>query len=283
MFVPNADNITARWVCQIAGGGILVAGVAAALALLWSAQRRRAAGARTVAVAHLASLPLSDVHAGVTLIITFLFALASLPRTAGTAFRPDDRALVLGPLLYLCSSVLVVMFCGVHARCGLRRMFLAGPVRPAAAVAKGLVYGLAAIPPVALLSFLISAGLEAWGFAPQHQEVFDWLDDASRAPGARLFMMGAAVFLAPLSEETLFRGILFPCLLRGRSVVVAALVSSLYFATVHLHLASFLPLVVLGMFFSAGYAATGSLLTPITMHALFNFTSLIFYLADPLP
>lgn len=283
MFVPNADSITTRWVCQIAGGGILLAGGAAALALLWLAQRRRGAGVPFPAAARLASLPFSGFHAAVTLGITLLFALASLHPMAENALPPDDRALVLGPLLYACSSVMVVMLCRAHTGCGLRQMFFSGPAGPAAAVAKGLLYGLAVIPPVALLSILVSAGLDAWGIAPQHQEVFNWLGDESRAPGTRLFMMGAAVFLAPLSEEALFRGLLFPFLLRGRTVIAAAWVSSLYFALVHLHLASFLPLMALGMAFSAGYAATGSLLTPITMHALFNLASLIFYLADPLP
>ncbi|MDR2849578.1 MAG: hypothetical protein LBW77_03430 [Verrucomicrobiota bacterium] len=46
-----------------------------------------------------------------------------------------------------------------------------------------------------------------------------------------------------------------------------------------MHGPSFLPLLALSAAFAGGYAATGSLVTPVVMHALFNFASLCFYLA----
>jgi membrane protease YdiL (CAAX protease family) len=121
---------------------------------------------------------------------------------------------------------------------------------------------------------------ESLGFEPKLQEVFDWLGDGSLALGTRVFMMVAAIVIAPVVEETLFRGILFPSALKGRTFFSAAMITGTYFALVHFHAASFLPLLALSMAFSAGYAATGSILTPIVMHALFNLTSVLFYLAD---
>jgi membrane protease YdiL (CAAX protease family) len=94
-------------------------------------------------------------------------------------------------------------------------------------------------------------------------------------------MLAAAVLIAPVVEELLFRGILLPALLKARSFLFAALLTGAYFALVHLHAPSFLPLLLLSAAFSAGYAATGSILTPMAMHAVFNLTSVMFYFADP--
>jgi membrane protease YdiL (CAAX protease family) len=48
----------------------------------------------------------------------------------------------------------------------------------------------------------------------------------------------------------------------------------------HLHAPSLLSLLVLSVGFSAGYAATGSILTPVVMHALFNLTGLLLFFAE---
>jgi membrane protease YdiL (CAAX protease family) len=95
----------------------------------------------------------------------------------------------------------------------------------------------------------------------------------------RVGLITAAVLIAPTVEEFVFRGILFRALLRHRRFAYAALLSGAYFALVHLHAPSFLPLLALSAAFSAGYAATGSILTPIVMHALFNAVSLLAYFA----
>ena len=51
---------------------------------------------------------------------------------------------------------------------------------------------------------------------------------------------------------------------------IGVLVSSLLFAAVHAHLPSFAPLFVLGTCFAIAYEWSGSILVPMTMHALFN-------------
>jgi len=146
---------------------------------------------------------------------------------------------------------------------------------------KGLVFGLAALPPVAVLSQGVGTLLEALGLEQPPQEVFQWLKDASVPCGIRLGLIAAAVFIAPIIEEFVFRGILFRALLQHRRFAFAALLSGAYFALVHLHASSFLPLLALSAAFSAGYAATGSILTPIVMHTLFNGVSLLVYFSGP--
>ena len=91
----------------------------------------------------------------------------------------------------------------------------------------------------------------------------------------RLLMGFAAVIAAPLTEELLFRGLLYGVCKRFTDSWFAALVTSLLFASVHLHVGSFIPLFALALILVAVYEITGSLLVPIVMHALFNGLMLI--------
>ena len=76
--------------------------------------------------------------------------------------------------------------------------------------------------------------------------------------------------VAPLFEELFFRGIAYP-ILKQRFGAAAALVTvSVVFALIHWHLPSMAPLFALSLGLGIAYEITGSLLTPITMHALFN-------------
>jgi membrane protease YdiL (CAAX protease family) len=78
----------------------------------------------------------------------------------------------------------------------------------------------------------------------------------------------------------MFRGLLLPLVLKGRTFLFSALLTSLYFSLMHLHAPSLLPLLLLSVGFSAGYAATGSILTPIAMHMVFNFTGLLLFFSE---
>ncbi|HTI69798.1 MAG TPA: CPBP family intramembrane glutamic endopeptidase [Candidatus Limnocylindria bacterium] len=101
------------------------------------------------------------------------------------------------------------------------------------------------------------------------------------------FVRGAffvfAVVIAPLVEECLFRGIFFSAL-RDRGYRKAAyLVSAVVFGAIHMNLVAFLPLALFGLIQAWMYERSGSLLTPIITHSLFNalpFVLLHFGLTD---
>jgi len=278
MFSETTD--LTRLLFQALTGIILLAGATADLYLCALWQTRRAVPPFR-ACAELARRPFTAFHAQLALFATLLFALPALFQPA-SAVPPQDFSLVAGPLLYASTGFLVVALCLTYSGSSLRRAFFSPGCSVGQALKKGLLYGLAAIPPVALLSMASATVTESLGFAPQLQEVFDWLGDDALAPGTRVFMIAAAVVIAPVVEEFLFRGILLTAVLNERPFFFSALLSGAYFALVHFHAPSFLPLLALSVVFSAGYAATGSILTPIVMHALFNLTSVLFYLADPL-
>jgi membrane protease YdiL (CAAX protease family) len=87
-------------------------------------------------------------------------------------------------------------------------------------------------------------------------------------------LMGVlAVFIAPLAEEMIFRGVLYPTIKQAGYPATALWVTSLIFGAVHANLIAFVPLTVFSLLLIWVYERTGSLWASITAHSLFNFTS----------
>jgi uncharacterized protein len=89
-----------------------------------------------------------------------------------------------------------------------------------------------------------------------------------------IFMITAAI-AAPLFEEYLFRGFLFPSLTRYFSVWQSIGLSGLIFAVAHLSVSEVLPLAVLGSILAYIYYRTGNLLASMLVHSLWNGGSLL--------
>ncbi|MGV3532038.1 MAG: CPBP family intramembrane glutamic endopeptidase, partial [Chthoniobacteraceae bacterium] len=83
-----------------------------------------------------------------------------------------------------------------------------------------------------------------------------------------------AVIVAPLCEEFIFRGYLYPVWKRYIGAAGAGILASILFALMHANLASLPGLFALALCFTLAFEATGSLAVPILMHALFNGLSL---------
>jgi uncharacterized protein len=117
------------------------------------------------------------------------------------------------------------------------------------------------------------------GHDPQPQRMVEILRLTEGWP-ARIYLAFAAVVLAPLAEETLFRGLLYPAVKQLGFPRVALWGTSLLFAATHANLPSFLPLVLLAAALALLYDKTGNLLAPITAHACFNAANaaMLFYL-----
>jgi membrane protease YdiL (CAAX protease family) len=88
-------------------------------------------------------------------------------------------------------------------------------------------------------------------------------------PGLVLALFLGAV-IAPISEETFFRGFIFAGLRRDYPFGIAAGVSSLIFAVGHMVPGAILPLYVLGFLFAWLRERTGSIWPSIAMHMLNN-------------
>lgn len=88
--------------------------------------------------------------------------------------------------------------------------------------------------------------------------------------GGRLTLGAAAVLLAPVTEEVLFRGILYPAIKQFGYPRLALWITSLLFAAVHMNMVTFVPLAALALVLTALYEWTDNLLAPVMAHVLFN-------------
>ena len=138
---------------------------------------------------------------------------------------------------------------------------------------KVITISLAAIAPTMVAVGLINAGVtellqNVWPDASPQDIVKTF--ETTGSVTVRILMGVAAVVVAPLSEELLFRGFLYGVCKRFTDTHFAAIINGLLFATVHLHVGSFAPLFALALVLVVVYEITGSLLVPMAMHALFN-------------
>ena len=108
---------------------------------------------------------------------------------------------------------------------------------------------------------------------PVPQPLVDVLQKPDLAPGEKAFMGAVAVFFAPLAEEVIFRGVLYPAIKQAGYPRTAWWVTSLFFGAIHQNLIAFVPLTVFSLLLIFIYEKTGSLWASITAHSLFNFTT----------
>jgi membrane protease YdiL (CAAX protease family) len=92
---------------------------------------------------------------------------------------------------------------------------------------------------------------------------------------SRFFAGIFTIAVAPVGEETLFRGIIYPTIKQAGFPKLAIWVTSIAFATIHLNAESFLPLLILALLLILLYEKTNNLLAPITAHAVFNAAQLV--------
>ncbi len=78
------------------------------------------------------------------------------------------------------------------------------------------------------------------------------------------------IVVAPLGEEVLFRGILYPTIKQAGFRRLALWATSFAFAAIHLNAVTFVPLLVLSILLTLLYEKTNNLLAPITAHSAFN-------------
>jgi membrane protease YdiL (CAAX protease family) len=92
----------------------------------------------------------------------------------------------------------------------------------------------------------------------------------AKDPALLILMAFAAVIVAPICEEVVFRGYLYPAAKRFAGPWVAALCTALMFSAAHGSMAALLPLFVFGLVLVALYEFTGSIWAPVAAHFLFN-------------
>jgi len=119
---------------------------------------------------------------------------------------------------------------------------------------------------VLILSMLL---LDAIGYKLPPQPVFDIFFEEKRS-NVVLFLTIFVSILGPIIEEIFFRGFLYSAIKKRFGIIVGVLLSSALFSMLHTNIASFLPIMILGVLMAFLYETTSSLIAPITVHILHN-------------
>ncbi|MEI8140215.1 MAG: type II CAAX endopeptidase family protein [bacterium] len=133
----------------------------------------------------------------------------------------------------------------------------------------GFVFYITLIPFMLISSLVYQGILSVKGYPPNLQDIAILLS-GNYSFWVRGIIFVFAVAVAPFFEECLFRGIFLPIAIRKFGLGAGIFIVSLLFASIHFHLASFIPLLIIAAGFSIAYLYTKSLWVPIIMHGLFN-------------
>ena len=206
--------------------------------------------------------------------------LAGIPLYAAHGTGDIDTRLVFGVILPAQQLTIVLAVVFVSRLKGQRSLAADFGFRIRLLDAKALVVG------ACLEVFLTLAIVPILHLNPgvRNQELLRDLDQHRDAGTVILFVIGAVIF-APLVEELLFRGVLLRGLLRKFPPATAVLVSAVIFALVHYigdpNTLPFLPaLAGLGAVLALVALRTGDLSMSIFIHAGFNLTTTVLFLAS---
>jgi membrane protease YdiL (CAAX protease family) len=119
------------------------------------------------------------------------------------------------------------------------------------------------------INFMYAFYLIKRGFTPPSTDVYTILFDNADWIGF-LFNLVLAVFIAPVVEETLFRGIIFGSSRTYFGKWTAAAISAALFSALHFQIYGFFPRFILGLVLAHLYERNRSLLPSIIFHALNN-------------
>lgn len=257
--------------------GVELTLAAAGLVLLWRQVLRPAArsGSRPAGLA--------AWDAPVTEFLTFLLLVMAGSFIAAAAAGLIGRALGLtgnAASVLNGSAAQLGMLAGVALH---RRRPADSPPAPGRSgrgvLATGAATFLVAIPLLLVTAHVWEYLLTLAGLPAERQDLIGMFAEID-SPVLLAIMITLAVFIAPLTEELVFRAGIFRYLRTRMPRALALLLPAVVFALLHVNwhtlqgLASVAPLVVLAIVFSLAYERTGRIETAIVAHACFNLNTL---------
>ncbi|MBU3664650.1 MAG: CPBP family intramembrane metalloprotease [Chthoniobacterales bacterium] len=180
----------------------------------------------------------------------------------------EFRSLVTGALVY--GAVVLFLLGGfIYRDLSPMRVFGLATSPFFRALGQALLALVAAYPVLMLVQSMVYG---VSGGDPSMQDVVRFLQE-SQSPRDRWAVLLMAVVVAPVAEEIIFRGFLYPVGKKFGGAFVSALLTSLLFAALHGHAPSVPALCTLALCLVLAYEKSGSLLVPMIMHAVFNAIS----------
>jgi membrane protease YdiL (CAAX protease family) len=244
----------------------------------------------TLALAMIAQKPwnieaVARLFLGVIVTLCGGMFLAGLLEKVTAGLSPDQ-------LQFLQMTVLLVFFQGAaliwiavflrQSNISWRAAFgLRPPSRPRA-IAAGLAVGVMVLPVAWLLQWISEAVMESLQFNPVAQAAVKELQNSVLSVPEKILFGVLTILLAPIAEEALFRGILYPTIKQTGHPRWALWGSSALFGVMHFNMVTLAPLIFLAVVLASLYESSESLLTPIATHSMFNAAN-FFYLLFPDP
>jgi len=196
----------------------------------------------------------------------------------GVFKTPDSFAnVLLGTLSFQGAAwVLIYLFLRYHEVDWRDAFGLRNPrLKPSLVLALGVLA--VALPVVLGLQQVSALVMEKLGWLPEGQEAVD-LFIKNKSWWLRGYLAVFAMVLAPVAEEFVFRGLLYPFLKQLGRPRLAWLGVSFLFAVIHANLPTLLPLFIFALLLTWLYEKTDCLLAPILAHSLFNTANLVILL-----
>ena len=212
---------------------------------------------------------------GADLLLILIIALGSVRLLTGLIVALSAAALGDGPGLPLILGVLLfqtlVTLGAIHflvlRKYGLRWADLGLRPSPPRWHRRGFALAVLMLPMVALINGLLVP--QVTGEVFHNPQLYAMAPNGFSWP-ALLSMLFMAGFVAPLGEELVFRGLLFPWLRGHLGAVAAAILSGLIFATLHGVPILIPALTAIGTALALLYHRCGSLWPVILAHGAFN-------------
>jgi membrane protease YdiL (CAAX protease family) len=155
------------------------------------------------------------------------------------------------------------------------------------AIGLALLCGLLIVPFAWILQYFCAQLLDWFSFHPQSQEAVKTIKETvskvrsnTAAMRYQIFLGISVTILAPIAEEMLFRGLLYPTLKQLGYPKIGLWGTSFVFALLHNNGPSFVPLLLLAVMLVALYEATDNLLAPIITHSFFNTANFLYLLYE---
>lgn len=174
----------------------------------------------------------------------------------------------LSAVVYLPIGACAWYFCGVRRGGGLRALGLTKTSAGAVGLMLPLALGLTWIEGIVTLPF-------AQLIDEDHNPQFDLLAPGESMPPARLvWLVVAAVVVAPVVEEIVFRGLVYRFLRQRTGVASSAIVSGALFSAVHGYLVVLPALFIFGVALALVTERYASIVPAIVLHATKNALAL---------
>ncbi len=182
----------------------------------------------------------------------------------------DFLQMLAGTLLLQISALVWLRFFLRQYAVGWKEAFGLESSEAASATAYGILAGALFVPLALGLQWLSGCVMEWAHRTPEAQAAVQALQDPTLSVREKAAFGASAIVLAPLVEESLFRGILYPAIKQLGYPRLALWGTSVLFAALHVNEPTFVPLLVFGLVLARLYEGFGNLLAPIVAHSFFN-------------